>query len=153
MTNKTQLTQEGYDKLLSELVLLKDRKNHLITQIEEVAQPDESGEDGLATQLKDELELVDDKIADIEEAVELSQIITKKPNEDTVSLGSKVRIIISAGKEKEFHVVDEIEADPTLNKISDVSPLGMALMGKKVNDTVTVNAPVGKITYKIVSIV
>lgn len=153
MTNKTQLTQEGYDKLLIELSALKDRKNHLITQIEEVAQPDESGEDGLATQLKDELELIDDKIADIQEAVELSQIITKKPNEDTVSLGSKVRITISEGKEKEFHVVDEIEADPTINKISDVSPLGMALMGKKINDIVTVNAPVGKITYKIVSIV
>lgn len=153
MTNKTQLTQEGYDKLLAELVLLKDRKNHLITQIEEVAQPDESGEDGLATQLKDELELIDEKIADIEEAVEMSQIIIKKINEDKITLGSKVKINISGGKEKEFYIVDEIEADPTNNKISDVSPLGIALMGKKINDVVTVNAPVGKITYKIVSIV
>lgn len=153
MTNKTLLTQEGYDKLLVELGNLKDRKNHLITQIEEVAQPDESGEDGLATQLKDELELIEAKIGDIEEAVELSQIIIKKFKEDIVSLGSKVKITISGGKEKEFSIVDEIEADPIQNKISNVSPLGIALLGKKLNDEVTVNAPVGKITYKIISIV
>lgn len=152
MTNKTLLTQEGYDKLLAELGALKDKKNHLITQIEEVAQPDESGEDGLATQLKDELELIDDKIADIEEAVEMSQIITKS-KDGKVSLGSKVKIVVSSGKEKEFSIVDEIEADPMQNKISNVSPLGIALLGKKINDEVTVDAPVGKITYKIVSIV
>lgn len=53
--NKTLLTQEGYQKLVVELSELKQKQTRLVTQIEEVAQPDESGEDGLATQLKDEL--------------------------------------------------------------------------------------------------
>ena len=70
------LTQTGYDKLSAELSVLKNKQDHLITQIEEVAQPDESGEDGLATQLKEELEVVNAKIDDLEQALEVSQIIT-----------------------------------------------------------------------------
>lgn len=152
MTNKTLLTQEGYDKLQAEIISLNERRNHLITQIEEVAQPDESGEDSLVTQLKDELELIDAKVADIEEAIGLAQIITKS-NKGVVALGSKVKITPLDGTEKEFSIVDEIESDPTQNKISDASPLGKALLGKKVNDKVSITVPAGEITYKIVSIV
>ncbi len=150
--NKTLLTQEGYEKLSVELSQLKDKQNHLITQIEEVAQPDESGEDGLATQLKEELEVVNNKIGDIEEALEMAEIITSVPSKTNVEVGSKVTIRISGKLEKQFHVVDHMESDPSLNKISNQSPLGQALMGKRINDEIEVDAPVGKITYKIVSI-
>ncbi len=152
MTNKTLLTQEGYDRLVIELSILKEKRTHIITQIEEVAQPDESGEDSLAAQLKDELEVVEEKIDNIQEALDLSKIITTH-DKDVVSLGSKVKIVVSKGNEKEFHIVDEIEADPMANKISNVSPLGKALLGKKTNEEVEVDAPIGKITYKILSIV
>lgn len=153
MGSKTLLTKEGYQRLLQELKELKIKQNHLITQIEEVAQPDESGEDGLATQLKEELELVNDKIDNIEDALEASKIITENMSNGTVQIGSKVKIKITGNLIKEFHVVNQLEADPTQNKISDQSPLGSALMGKKVDDQIEVEAPVGKITYKIVSIV
>jgi transcription elongation factor GreA len=151
--NKTLLTQKGYDKLSGELTVLKDKKDHLITQIEEVAQPDESGEDGLATQLKEELEVVNNKIDDLEQALEVSQIITDKPKKVTVvSVGCTVKIRLSGRQEKQFSIVSNMESDPTQNLISDKSPLGLALMGKKINDEVEVDAPVGKITYKIISI-
>ncbi len=151
--NKTLLTQEGYERLTVELQNLKDKQNHLITQIEEVAQPDESGEDGLATQLKEELEVVNDKISEIEEALEMSQIITNTPGRKTfVQVGSTVRIRLSGKQEKEFYIVSHMESDPINSKISDQSPLGQALIGKKINDEVQVDAPVGKITYKIVAI-
>lgn len=151
--NKTLLTKKGYDKLSSELALLKDKQDHLITQIEEVAQPDESGEDGLASQLKEELEVVNDKINDLEEALDDSQIITEKSDKKTsIAVGCTVKIRISGRQEKQFSIVSNMESDPTQNKISDKSPLGLALMGKKINDEVEVDAPVGKITYKIVSI-
>jgi len=65
MTKKNLLTQEGYNSLTQQLKDLKNRQDHLITQIEEVAQPDESGEDGLASQLKEELEVTNDKIDEI----------------------------------------------------------------------------------------
>jgi transcription elongation factor GreA len=153
MTNKMYLTQEGYDKLTVQLLELKSKGNRLITQIEEVAQPDESCEDGLATQLKEELEVVNDNIDKIESALEMSEIINgSKSLTNSIQVGSKVKIKISGKTEKEFHIVSELEADPSQNKISDQSPLGLALLGKSLNDEVMVQAPVGKLTYKIVSI-
>lgn len=150
--SKTLLTQEGFVKLTEELSVLKDKSNHLITQIEEVAQPDESGEDGLATQLKEELEVVNEKIDSIEEALGNSEIISGKLSKSQVQVGSKVKIKLTGNTVKSFHIVSHIEADPVQQKISDQSPLGQALLGRKINDLVEVTAPVGKITYKIVAI-
>ena len=151
--SKTLLTQEGFDKLAAELLILKERRDHLITQIEEVAQPDESCEDGLAIQLKEELEVVNDKTDKIEEALETAEIITNnKGKKDIVGVGCQVKIRISGKAEKQFSIVSHMESDPSQNKISDESPLGQALIGKKINDEVEFQAPVGKITYKIVSI-
>lgn len=151
MNNKTLLTKDGYNKLIEQLKELKLKQDHLVTQIEEVAQPDESGEDVLATQLKEELELVNNNIDDIENALETSQIITGNHG-GSVQIGSEVKIKISNNIKKTFHIVNHLESDPAENKISDQSPLGQALMGKKINDEIEVDAPIGKITYKIVSI-
>lgn len=153
MNNKTYLTKQGLIKLQAELNELKIRQQHLITQIEEVAQPDETGEDGLVVQLKAELEVVNDKIDKLEEAIANSEILNDKNNSNhIVQIGSRVKIRISGRLEKEFHIVSNFESDPTQNKISNESPLGLALLGKKLNDEIEVEAPVGKITYKIVSI-
>jgi len=149
---KNQLTKEGHAQLVSELTSLKDRADRLITEIEEVAQPDESGEDSLASQLKAELEVVNSKIASIESVLENFEIISGKNNSNTVQVGSKVKIKISGNSERIFYVVGELEADPSSGKISSQSPLGLALIGKKVNEEFEVDAPVGKLTYKIVSI-
>jgi len=152
MSHKNLLTQEGYDSLVEQLTELKNRQEHLITQIEEVAQPDESGEDGLVVQLKAELEVVDEKINNLETALEDATIISGECKRDQVEIGCKVKIKVSGNLTKEFNIVSHLEADPNANKISDQSPLGVALIGKKVNDEVEVSAPAGKITYKIVSI-
>jgi len=151
--NRTLLTQNGYQKLTIELNDLKIKQEHLITQIEDVAQPDESGEDGLVSQLKEELEVVNDKIGNIEDTLSSSEIIngelTKK---NIIQVGSTVKIKISGNSTKKFYIVNHMESDPSLNKISDQSPLGQALIGKKLNDEIEVEAPIGKLTYKIVSI-
>jgi len=151
MSAKRLLTQEGYTQLTQQLVDLKKKQDHLISQIEDVAQPDESGEDGLVTQLKEELELTNNKIDEIEESLEISQVISNKINCDSIQVGCKVRIKVSSST-KEFHIVSHLESDPSANKISDQSPLGMALIGKKLHDEIEVDAPVGKIIYKVVSI-
>lgn len=152
MSHKNLLTQEGYDSLVEQLNELKSKQEHLITQIEEVAQPDESGEDGLATQLKEELEVVDEQIENLGAVLESAKIISGDCKRDQVEIGCKVKIKISGNLTKEFNIVNHLEADPNVNKISDKSPLGVALLGKKINDEVEVSAPVGKIIYKIVSI-
>ena len=152
MSHKNLLTQEGYDKLVEQLKEFKSTEDHLIAQIEEVAQPDESGEDGLVTQLKDELEVIGGKIEKLEEVLENIEIISGICDYDEVKIGCKVKIKISGNITKKFNIVNHLEADPTTNKISDQSPLGVALLGKKIDDEVEVSAPVGKIKYKIVSI-
>lgn len=149
---KNQLTKEGYEQLATELANLNNRADQLIAKIEEVAQPDESGEDSLASQLKAELEVVNSKIASIEDVLDNFEIISGKISSDTVQIGSKVKIKISGNSERVFHVVGEFEADPAVNKISAQSPLGVAMMGKKVRDQFEVEAPAGKLTYKIVAI-
>jgi transcription elongation factor GreA len=153
MSHKNLLTQEGYNSLTEQLNDLKKKQEHLITQIEDVAQPDESGEDGLATQLKEELEVVNEKIDNLEDALEDAKIISgEHTKHKEVEVGCKVKIKISGNSTKEFHIVSHLEADPNANKISDKSPLGIALLGKKIKDEVEVSAPAGKIIYKIVSI-
>ena len=152
MSQKNLLTQEGYNSLTEQLNELKKKQEHLITQIEDVAQPDESGEDGLATQLKEELEVVNDKIDGLETALEDAKIISGDCKRNQVEVGCTVKIKISGDSTKQFSIVTHLEADPNANKISDKSPLGVALLGKKINDKVEVSAPAGKIIYKIVSI-
>jgi transcription elongation factor GreA len=153
MKTNTQLTQEGYNQLFEELKNLKEKKEKIISEIEEVAQPDESGEDGLATQLKEELELLLDKTEKIEATLETAKIISGDKKKSTfVQVGSTVKIKISGNSTKEFYIVSDLESDPAQNKISNNSPLGQALLGKKVNEAIEVSAPVGKITYKIIAI-
>jgi transcription elongation factor GreA len=151
MNQKNLLTKDGYEKLNEQLIDLKKKQDHLITQIEDVAQPDESGEDSLASQLKEELEVTNAKIDEIEEMLEASEIISDRASFDAIQVGCKVKIKIASGT-KEFYIVNHLESDPAVNKISDQSPLGKALIGKKVDDEIEVDAPVGKIIYKIVSI-
>lgn len=151
MSKKRLLTKDGYNQLTQQLVELKKKQDHLISQIEDVAQPDESGEDGLVTQLKEELELTNNKIDEIEESLEVSEIISNNVSGDSVQVGSRVKIKVSSST-KEFHIVSHLESDPASSKISDQSPLGKALIGKKINDEIEVDAPVGKIVYKVVSI-
>lgn len=149
---KNQLTKEGHEQLVAELVNLNDRADQLIVKIEEVAQPDESGEDSLASQLKAELEVVNSKIASIESVLDNFEIISGKKSTNVVQIGSKVKIKVSGNSERIFHLVGEFEADPSANKISAQSPLGVAMMGKKIHDQFEVEAPIGKLTYKIVAI-
>lgn len=149
---KQQLTQEGFEKLKLELAQLNEKASQLVDRLEEVAQPDESGEDSLASQLKAELEVVNDKISGYEEVLANIEIVKSNASKTNVAVGSSVKVKISGKTEKEFQLVSEFESDPTTNKISDQSPLGVALLGKKVGQEFQIDAPVGKLTYKIVSI-
>jgi len=151
--NKTFLTEEGLQNLVNELDQLKQKKEAVISRLEDVSQPDESGEDGLSSQLKEEIGVLSDKIETIENAIRNASLINGNDlSTSAVSVGSRVKLKVSGSTEKEFHIVSHLESDPTQNKISDQSPLGMALLGKKVKDEIAFDAPVGKIIYKIVSI-
>jgi transcription elongation factor GreA len=70
---------------------------------------------------------------------------------ETVSIGTRVKVSQN-GEEKQFEIVGAYEADPKMGKISEVSPLGKLLVGKRVGDTVTVAAPAGNVSYTITAI-
>jgi transcription elongation factor GreA len=79
--------------------------------------------------------------------------LIKAPNGDSkVQLGSKVKLSAADGKTKEFQVVGTVEADPLAGKISDESPLGQAVLGKKQGEEVEIKTPAETATYKIVEI-
>ena len=91
------------------------------------------------------------RIMDIENILQNVEIIKKPRGDNKVQLGSVVKLK-SGGKTKEFQVLGTVEADPLSGKISDESPIGRALIGKKVGDTVEIATPVDTTTYKVVDI-
>ena len=147
---KTFLTASGYEKIESELKALKEKRDQLTARLEEVSQPDDLGDDSVAVQLKNEIELVSAKITKFQEAVQTAQIITKKKSTQ-IDIGSTVTVEVSKSRH-DLTIVGDLEADPSRNYISDQSPLGQALIGKRNGQKVSVIAPAGKITYKILKI-
>lgn len=102
------------------------------------------------TDAKQNLSFIDGRIAELEEVLHGVKVITSHPKSQ-IDVGCKVTLTIN-GKHEEFTIVGEWEADPVSKKISHESPLGKALLGKKVGEKVEVEAPAGRILYKIVSI-
>jgi len=151
MSKKTHLTAGGFKKLEEELLVLQEKKDRLTRKIEEVSQPEEVGDAVLVIQLKDEIDVVQEKTRKIKEALDTAEIITKTKSIGQVALGSQVTVQIKTARQT-LTIVGDIEADPSKNYISDQSPLGQALLGKKKGEEIKVVAPVGKITYKILKI-
>ena len=98
--------------------------------------------------------MLEHRIAQLEERLLSARVITKKEiSKDSVSVGSTVRLRdISANKTVEYHIVGSAEANPAENKLSNESPVGKAIMGKKKGETVEVAAPRGKMKFKIMEI-
>ena len=98
--------------------------------------------------------MLEHKIAQLEDRLLTARVITKKEiSKDTVSVGSKVKLRDVAAKETiEYHIVGSAEANPAENKLSNESPVGKAIMGRKKGETVEVAAPRGKLKFKIMDI-
>jgi len=110
-------------------------------------------EDAEFVSAREELSFIDGRIDELEELLKQASLISedKKNLSHMVELGSKVTVNVK-GKNESFMVVGEWEADPMDKKISHESPLGKALLGKKVGEKVEVEAPAGKVDYTIVSV-
>ena len=91
----------------------------------------------------------------LENIVKFAKIIEEnKTNKDVISVGSKVTVLdIEFNEEDTYSIVGSTEADPYESKISNVSPLGSSLIGKRVGETVVVQVPTGVVNYKVVKIV
>ncbi|HEY3921416.1 MAG TPA: transcription elongation factor GreA, partial [Gaiellaceae bacterium] len=146
------LTAEGYKKLKEEIELLQtERRREVAERIRVAREFGDIAENAEYDDAKNEQAMLEHKIAQLEERLLSARVITKREiSKDTVSVGAKVTLRdIAARKSFEYHIVGSAEANPAENKVSNESPVGKAIMGKKKGETVEVAAPRGTIRYKI----
>jgi len=145
------LTKEGLETLKNEYTeLVKVKRPATVVRLSEAREAGDLSENSEYVAAKQDLSFIDGRIAELEEILHGAKIISPKVT-GSIDVGSKVILHVN-GKKEEFLLVGEWEADPMNKKISHESPLGKALLGKKVGEIVEVEAPVGKIKYKILEI-
>ena len=102
---------------------------------------------------KNEQAFIEGHIIELENKINTAKIIDENVKGDTVTVGSKVLLLDKEfGDEVEYTIVGSSEADPFNNRISNESPVGMAILGKTKGDTVEVNTPDGVVAFKVLSI-
>lgn len=150
MKKEFKLTKDGVAELQSELAELKAKLIEVIDAIKTARDQGDLSENAEYHAAKEEQERVDGRISEIEHILANAEIISKASN-NKIGIGNSVALK-GGRKEVTYHIVDSVEADPLEAKISDESPIGKALIGKKLGDKVEIELPAGKTTYEIVSI-
>lgn len=151
MKKQFYLTKEGVAELNAEHEELVSQRGPIAERIKTAREFGDLSENAEYTSARQEQERVESRIAEIETILQNVEIIKKPKGDSKVQLGSTVKLS-GNGKSKEFTVVGTVEADPINGKISDESPIGQALMGKKVGEEVEIKTPAETATYKIASI-
>lgn len=151
MKKQFRLTQEGIDELKEELNGLIGRRGEIAESIKTAREQGDLSENAEYHAAKDEHEKNESRIMEIEGIMASVELIKKPRGDGKVQLGSSVRLK-NNGSTKEFKVVGTVEADPLIGKISDESPIGKALLGKKLNEDVEIVTPAETTIYKIVEI-
>ena len=145
------LTKEGLAELKREYEdLVQTKRPIAVVRLSDARDNGDLSENSEYASAKQDLSFIDGRIAELEEILHGAKVVTNH-TKNHIDVGSKVTVHIN-GKKDIFHLVGEWEADPLNKKISHSSPLGKALMGKKAGEIVEVEAPAGKIIYKIISI-
>lgn len=150
MKKQYQITTDGKKELEAELKVLKSRRGDVADKIANARDFGDLSENAEYDAAREEQGLLETRIAEIEEILNNAEII-KAGRRSTIALGSKVALK-SNGKTANYIIVGPVEADPLEGKISNESPIGMALYGKKVGDSATISTPKGEVTYKIAQI-
>ena len=149
------LTKEGYEKLKKEIEYLSTEKRREVADRIRVAREfGDIAENSEYDDAKNEQALVEHRIALLEERLLSARVIEKKDiAKDVVSVGSTVKLRdMGANKTFEYRIVGSAEANPAEQKLSNESPVGKAIMGKKKGETVEVSAPRGSMKFKILEI-
>ena len=150
---QTFLTREGYQKLDQELNYLRTtRRQQVARRLHEALTEGDLLENAELEDARNEQAFVEGRILRLETILHHAVIIEEDGPRDTVGLGSHVTVVEGNGPPETYHMVGSAEADPTQGLISNESPLGRALMGRKVGDTAEVNAPDGVLVFEIVGI-
>lgn len=148
--NNIPFTKQGFEDLKKELELLLQKRPEAVKTLTRARDMGDLSENGLYKAAKQEVIDIDRKIRNLKYLIKSAKVFI--PNgTDTVQIGHKIMAVINE-KQKEFFIVGEHEANPAEHKISNKSPIGFALMGRKKGDSVDVKTPNGFLLYKILSI-
>ena len=143
MADEVLLTKEGKEELEKRLDYLKVEKRAEITErIKTAREFGDLSENAEYDAAKNEQAMIEGEILEIEAKLKVAEIISATSRKDIVSVGSKVCFTdLSDGKVYEFEIVGTTEADLTAGRISNESPIGRAILGKKIGDEAVVVAP------------
>jgi len=153
MIKKVYLTKEKLEKIKEELeVLRKEKRPAVIAKIRDARSMGDLSENAEYHSAREEQSFVEGKIQDFEYMIKHAELINEScKSKNVVDMGCTIECSIN-GKKQKFIIVGSAEVDISAGKISNESPIGSALMGKKVGDKISVNTPGGSVEYKILSI-
>lgn len=152
MDQSTYLTKDGLAKLKAELELLvHSRRKEIASRIQEAKELGDLSENAEYQEAKNEQAFNEGRIEELESTLRNVQLIDQHASgTGVIEVGSVVHA--DNGSKHTWHIVGSSEADPMNGKISNESPLGMALLGKRTGDTVAISTPRGQVTYTIVKV-
>jgi transcription elongation factor GreA len=145
------LTKDGIAELEQELAALIAERGPVAERIKSARELGDLSENAEYQTAREEHDKLEGRISEIEHILRNVQLITKPRAGGKVQVGSTVKLK-GNGKAKEFQVVGTVEADPLNGKISDESPIGQALLGKKLGESVEIVTPAETATYEITEI-
>jgi len=149
----TFLTHQGHQKLEQELSYLRTvRRQEVAQRLHQALTEGDLLENAELEDARNEQAFVEGRILTLESMLGNAVLIEEKGPQDAVGLGSRVTVTEGSEPPETYHIVGSAEADPAQGLISNESPLGRALLGRKVGDTAEVNAPAGVLAFKIVGI-
>ena len=149
------VTKEGLKALQEELEFLQTvRRKQVAERLKEAISYGDLSENSEYEEAKNEQAFVEGRILDIEGKIKLAKVVDEKQHsKKVVEIGGKVKIRnVRKNEDLEITIVGATEADPFNGRISNESPVGLALLGAKVGDTVTVEMPAGKAEYAILKL-
>ena len=146
MARETPITKEGLTKLQDEVeVLTTVRRKEVAERIKEAREFGDIAENSEYDDAKNEQAMLESRIATLEDKLRSASVIdASELSADVVRVGSQVHIKDDKGKALTYTIVGSTEADPSANRLSNESPVGKALVGRKKGDNVTVTLPSGK---------
>lgn len=153
--NQAYITSAGLGKLKDELShLINTERKAIADRIQEAKEHGDLSENAEYSAAKDEQAFLEKRIAELDHLIKNAVIIEANGNSHNgvINVGSSVKFKDDTGDTKEYQIVGSHEANPSLGKISNESPVGRAFLGKKKGESVEFQAPKGTVAYKILDI-
>jgi transcription elongation factor GreA len=147
------LTPEGKERFAAELRELQTVRRHEVEErIRRAKEFSDTVDNAEYDEAKTEQAFVEGRIQDLERMLASAKMIEEPARADYVRMGSHIRVVDAEGEEQTYYLVGSQEADPRRGLVSNESPIGRALIGKRAGDEVTVVAPGGSFELKVLEI-